>query len=408
MNGGGLRAACVVVAAALLLAAAPARADLPLNAKDLQCPDAEIFGKKLITGVCWSCMFPVYLSGFKMFDGRVDRPAGASNDRVCYCSGDLASGTLPTIGFTVGMFMPTRLVELVRKPYCFPSLFGADMGDAELMDGAMAFGGSGRYKNNMDAEAHSLWTWHLYAFPLMEIMELLNLPQCNTDNYSTFDLMFMSEAFPNWYDSQLAFLVNPEAMLFGNPVAQAAGLADGAAAAVDDPLNSVVWMAGCWGSHYPLTGHTGTGSAPQTASLAASRALFLLGRLGFLKRTVGSDALCGGKKMPVLTKSQFRFQQIFPVPESNNNDSGTNPAPPDINLANVGDPPTSAEADLDPAATKVPDISIGNVRGGCCHALGENTMLWGEWRTRPATGQDFVYLLWRWTDCCVGILGGGG
>ncbi|MGB7988151.1 MAG: hypothetical protein WCF44_02065, partial [Candidatus Methylophosphatis roskildensis] len=65
MNGGGLRAACVVVAAALLLAAAPARADLPLNAKDLQCPDAEIFGKKLITGVCWSCMFPVYLSGFK-------------------------------------------------------------------------------------------------------------------------------------------------------------------------------------------------------------------------------------------------------------------------------------------------------------------------------------------------------
>ena len=254
MNGGGLRAACVVVAAALLLAAAPARADLPLNAKDLQCPDAEIFGKKLITGVCWSCMFPVYLSGFKMFDGRVDRPAGASNDRVCYCSGDLASGTLPTIGFTVGMFMPTRLVELVRKPYCFPSLFGADMGDAELMDGAMAFGGSGRYKNNMDAEAHSLWTWHLYAFPLMEIMELLNLPQCNTDNYSTFDLMFMSEAFPNWYDSQLAFLVNPEAMLFGNPVAQAAGLADCAAASVDDPLNSVFWMAGCWGSHYPLTG----------------------------------------------------------------------------------------------------------------------------------------------------------
>ena len=50
------------------------------------------------------------------------------------------------------------------------------------MDGAMAFRRSGRYKNNMDAEAHSLWTWHFYAFPLMEIMELLNLPQCNTDH----------------------------------------------------------------------------------------------------------------------------------------------------------------------------------------------------------------------------------
>ena len=58
------------------LAAAPARADLPLNAKDLQCPDAEIFGQKLITGVCWACLFPVYLSGFKIFDGRGGRPAG--------------------------------------------------------------------------------------------------------------------------------------------------------------------------------------------------------------------------------------------------------------------------------------------------------------------------------------------
>ena len=407
MSGARTPAGRALLAAALLLVGGSARAALPLNAKDLQCPDAELFGAKLITGVCWSCMFPVYLSGFKMFDGRVDRPAGASNDRVCFCSGDLSEGKLPTIGFTVGMFMPSRLVEVVRKPWCFPSLFGADMGDPNVMDGSLAYGGSGRYKNNMDAEAHAFWTWHLYAFPLMEIMELLDLPQCNTDNYSSFDLMFVSETFPHWYDSQLAFLVNPEAMLFGTPVAQAAGLADCAAASVDDPTNSVFWMAGCWGSHYPLTGHTGTGSAPITASLAASRALFLLGRLGFLKRTVGSDTLCGGKKMPVLTKSQYRFQQLFPVPESNNNDAGSNPPPPEINIANAGDPPSAPEADLDPAATKVPNINIGNVRGGCCHALGENTMLWGEWRTRPATGQDFVYLLWRWTDCCVGVLGDG-
>jgi conjugal transfer pilus assembly protein TraU len=53
-------------------------------------------------------------------------------------------------------------------------------------------------------------------------------------------------------------------------------------------------------------------------------------------------------------------------------------------------------------------MNICNVRGGCCHNLGENTMLWGEWRQRPATGQDFVYLLWQWVDCCAGTLGTGG
>jgi conjugal transfer pilus assembly protein TraU len=400
------RAGWALVALSLLLSPAT-QAALPQNAKDLQCPDAELFGPKLITGICWSCMFPVYLAGVRVFDGRSGRPAGANNDRACYCGGDLSSGELPTAGFSAGLFVPSRLIEVVRKPWCFPSLFGADLADANVMDGALAYGGAGRYENSMDAEAHAFWTWHMYAFPLLEILELMNVPKCNVDNYSSFDLLFVSEAFPNWYDSQLAFLVNPEAMLFGNPTAQAAGLADCAAASADDPLNSVFWMAGCWGSHYPLTGHTGTGSAPMTASLAASRALFLLGRLGFLKRTVGSDALCGGKKMPVLTKTQYRFQQLFPVPESNNNDAGSNPAPPAINLADAGDPPTTPEGTLDPSVSKVPDISIGNVRGGCCHGLGENTMLWGEWRTRPATGQDFVYLLWRWTDCCVGVIGGG-
>ena len=101
----------------------------------------------------------------------------------------------------------------------------------------------------------------------------------------------------------------------------------------------------------------------------------------------------------MLTKSQYKFQMLFPVPEANNNDPGDNPPPPDI------DPAT--EPTLDPAATLVPGLEISNMRGGCCHNLGENVMTWGAWRTRPGTGNDFVYLVWRWTDCCVGILGTG-
>ena len=403
-----LRAKTVGALLLLALSGSAFGQGLPTAGRDFQCPDANVFGSKLITGICWSCMFPVYLAGVEMFDGRSGRPAGANTDALCFCPGDWDTGQMPTIGFSVGMYIPSRIVEVVRKPWCFPTLFGADMGDARIMDGALSFGGDGPYKNSMDSESRSFYTWHFYAFPLMEILELLDLPQCNVDNYSSFDVMFMSEAFPHWYDGELAFLIQPEALIFGNPIAQAAQLADCTVASTGGALNEIFWTAGCWGSVYPITGHTGSGSSVQEASLAASRAMFLLSRLGFLRRTVGEDAMCGGAKMPVLMKSQYRLQQIFPVPESNNNDAGTNPPPPDINLANAGDPPTSSETTLPATATAVPDFDIGNVQGGCCHNFGENTMLWGEWRTRPATGQDFVQILWRWTDCCVGVLGEGG
>ena len=383
---------------------------LPTEGRDFQCPDANLFGAKLITGICWSCMFPVYLAGIEMFDGRSGRPAGANDDALCFCEGDWSTGKLPTIGFSVGMYVPSRIIESVRKPWCFPVLFGADMGDAKIMDGALAMGGDGTYKNSMDTEARSFYSWHFYAFPLMQILELLDLPQCNVDNYSTFDVMFLSEAFPHWYDGELAFLIQPEALIFGNPIAQAAQLADCTASSTPSggPIDAMFWASGCWGSHYPLTGNTGSASTQQAASLTASRAMYLIARLGFLKRTVGSDAMCGGAKMPVLRKSQYRVQQIFPVPESNNGNPGDNPLPPDIDLADAGDTPTATETVLDPAATQVPDFDVNNVLGGCCHNMGENTMLWGEWRQRPATGQDFVYVLWRWTDCCAGIFGEGG
>lgn len=398
----------LVAVVALALSAPVFGQGVPTAGKDFQCPDAKIFGKTLITGICWSCMFPVYLGGVKMFSGRNGRPQGASDRRVCLCSGDWSTGTLPTVGFTVGMYVPSRIVESVRKPWCFPSLFGADMGDANIMDGAMALGGQAKYVEGMGLEATSFYSWHFYAFPLLEILQLTDLPQCNVDNYSSFDVMFLSEAFPNWYDGQLAALIQPEALIFGNPIAQAAQVQDCAAASVGSSMNEIFWSAGCWGSHYPITGWTGPGSYAQDASLVAARAMFLISRLGFLKRTIGADTLCGGADMPVLVKSQYRMQQLFPVPESNNSDPGSNPPPPDINTADVGDPPTAAESTLDPGATQVPDVDLNNVLGGCCHNFGENTMLWGEWRQRPATGQDFVYLLWRWTDCCAGILGNGG
>ena len=70
----------------------------------------------------------------------------------------------------------------------------------------------------------------------------------------------------------------------------------------------------------------------------------------------GNDALCGGSIYPMIPKSQYKMSMLFPIAEAS---------------------------------------------GKCCHPIGQSTFLWGEWRNIPAVGEDFVYMLWRYTDCCL-------
>jgi len=32
-----------------------------INAEKLLCPDADFWGKKMLTGFCWTCLFPIRL-----------------------------------------------------------------------------------------------------------------------------------------------------------------------------------------------------------------------------------------------------------------------------------------------------------------------------------------------------------
>ena len=61
------RTLLLVIAVCMLSPPAWSQQAVPTEGKDLQCPDANVFGKTLITGICWSCMFPVYLAGLRMF-----------------------------------------------------------------------------------------------------------------------------------------------------------------------------------------------------------------------------------------------------------------------------------------------------------------------------------------------------
>ena len=92
-----------------------------------------------------------------------------------------------------------------------------------------------------------MWHVHYYVYPLLSwIGALLDLGCMESGGL---DIAWVSELDPTWNDEELAFLLNPEAVLFTGLPAQAACAADCAAASAGLPLDGCsgarVVRAGC-------------------------------------------------------------------------------------------------------------------------------------------------------------------
>lgn len=313
---------------------------------DILCPDADFWGSKLITGICWDCLFPIRLAGFTLIGDDADVPDGASNDVLCLCD---ANG-LPDLGITGGAWLPARLIEVVRKPYCSPIL-----GGTSLNNGVRLWGGAKETEG--DGTDKTYYNYHYWAFPLYMILQLFVQNNCNAGGFRNLDMMYMSELDPTWNIDELAFFLNPEAVLFANPLSTAACTVDCAKTAVSKPMESLFWCAGCWGNLYPFAGNIASdASAPRDTSLLTARVLASLHRKALAHKTYGDGALCSGEIYPMIPKQQYKLSTLFPIAEAS---------------------------------------------GRCCHWIGETPFRWGEWRTIPAAGEDYVYMVWRYTDCCL-------
>src|SRR5690606_20094608 len=99
--------------------------------------------------------------------------------------------------------------------------------------------------------------------------------------------------------------------------------------------------------------HTGGNGVLSETSLLSAKVLAALHRRGLAWGTVGSDAMCGGQIKPVLPKDQYKFTMIHPVPETQS-----------------------------------------------AHVMRQSSMIWGPGRVIPAVGEDPIYVIWRWKDCC--------
>jgi conjugal transfer pilus assembly protein TraU len=300
-----------------------------------------------VTDICWSCLFPITLGGMKIVSGREDTKN--PGDLVCFCP----RPPLPNVpGIPVSFWEPARLVDVTRTPYCLVNLGGLQVaGDAShpQNQGAVSTPGGGSVR----ALKHSFYQVHWYLYPLIYWLELLVDFACLESG--TVDLLYLSELDPFWADDETGFVINPEAVLFANPIAQAACAADCVATSLGFPLDALFWCGGCQGSLYPFSGniaaHVG---GVQGSLLAMQKMMAKLHREFLLWGTSGKKALCGKYVMPVIKKSQYKTQMTYPIPQTDD-----------------------------------------------CMPLGRSDAVWSSGKEFPYQGEDFGYLIWRKRNCCM-------
>jgi conjugal transfer pilus assembly protein TraU len=160
---------------------------------------------------------------------------------------------------------------------------------------------------------NSFYQVHWYANPILAWLEVLLDFPCLEQG--SLDLAYLTEVDPLWSDDELSAILNPEAVLFANPVAKAACAADCVAASAGFPVASLFWCAGCQGSIYPMTGHVTTHiGGVQASVLLTQRMTAKMHRQLTTFATAGSRGLCGAYPLPIFDKTHYKLQMTYPVP----------------------------------------------------------------------------------------------
>ncbi|RRU27852.1 conjugal transfer protein TraU, partial [Serratia marcescens] len=168
------------------------------------------------------------------------------------------------------------------------------------------------------------------------------------------DIAYLSEIDPTWVDSSLTTILNPEAVVFANPLAQGACAADAIASGFHLPLDALFWCAGSQGSMYPFNGWVAKEISPlQSSVLVSEKMAFKLHRQGQIMESIGKDrAVCFEYPSPIMPKERWRYQMVNMYPDS-----------------------------------------------ARCHPMGRSVMRWEVGHNSPASKKNFGYVMWRKRNC---------
>ncbi|ENV65131.1 hypothetical protein F949_00030 [Acinetobacter junii NIPH 182] len=301
-----------------------------------------------LTDICWSCIFPLSIGGLELWSGGQEDIKNPP-DVLCSCIDDLMF-----LGITLGYWEPARRVDVTRTPYCFVSL------GTEIDVGGAAPEGEVRLYDS-DNTRSSFYQAHWYSDPILYWLEVMYEHPCLETG--KLDIAYMTEIDPLWNDDELSAILAPESNLVANPLAQAACAGDCVLASNGFGTNALFWCAGCQGSIYPFTGNVGYHvSHIQASSLIAQRLAAKMHRQFLTWGTHGSQGLCGVYPLPVMDKTAYKYQMLYPRPQTD------------------------------------------KIGGKCCQPFGRTTVKWGAGRSYPVKGEHFSYEMFRKKNCCVGII----
>ena len=296
-----------------------------------------------ITEICWDCIFPISIGAISLGTGRPDTRNQAFPLCACW------EGLLPRIGLSIGLWEPARLVDVANEAGCFVNM-GFDM-DFQLL----ANGTSTATASN-GADTGSAWQAHYYYYPLISWLGTIIDGLCLET--TVFDVAYISEIDPLWNNVELNNLLNPEAILFANPIAQAACAAECVATSSGSlSMDALFWCNGCQGSIYPIAGEVNSHYGGVMASQSvATRLTARVHRLLLARKTASVPTACNPRIAPIIPKSQYRMQITRPV-----------------------------------AKTK------GRYAGA---PIGSSTQFIDAGREFPFKGESFGWLMWRKRNCC--------
>ncbi|CAO4844221.1 MAG: hypothetical protein CNLJKLNK_01275 [Holosporales bacterium] len=259
-----------------------------------------------VTDICWEGMFPIRIGGFEHGSKEGD---GSKSPIMCTCP--KPPFNQPTPGIRVSFFEPTRMMDVTRTPFCFVNLGGLKIGNSETLNGR----GTVDIQSETMTKA-SFWHVHFYFYPVLFLFELLVEFICM--DKGVFDISYITEFDPLWNNDLRALIQNPEAVLFGNILAQGSCLIDCQSTMNRFPIDHLFWCAGCHGCIYPFTGKIPSHiTSVQATELAAIKFMAMQHRRGLLHSYLG-DNPCGASPCFIIKKSMYKLQMVSPVPSTRN------------------------------------------------------------------------------------------
>lgn len=355
------------------------------------CPDSGFYSKgKAVSDLCWNCFFPIVIAGQSVSGSDGDATTGGFGagadatgsglsmsgdfgsrkrgknklpDRkaspLCVCPGRTMG--YPSPGITWGMWFPTHSMEMTRKPWCSPILFGEKLGSESMTNmqsisvAAMDGGPSTGAAHPADGAAlGGFYNWHWITFPGYEIMEYFMESLCSPGGMGgDFSYLYFTEFDPTWDNEMLALYTHPEVKVFTSLYARAACMADSVMSTVNKPIEAAMWCAGTWGSLYPYSGKFPVNATVEAQMLLGARGLAAMHRRGLAKLTYTDRAVCTDAFWFVYPKQQYQFQNMWPVPQKKN-----------------------------------------------ANWTGQSSWTFGQHRKKPVVGEERVLMQWTFSECC--------